>query len=103
MDLGLKGRRAIVSGGTREIGRRIVVLSVAEGCDAGFCARDAAEVERAVGALGRGGQQIIGGTADVASDKQLSQWNANTADLLGGLDKVITNASALGGRADEAA
>lgn len=103
MDLGLKGKRAIVTGGTRGIGRRIVDLLVAEGCHVGFCARDAAEVERAVGALGGGGQQIIGGTADVASDTQLSQWIANTADTLGGLDIVIPNASALGGGADEAA
>ncbi|MEC8198327.1 MAG: SDR family NAD(P)-dependent oxidoreductase, partial [Pseudomonadota bacterium] len=44
MDLGLQGKRAIVTGGSKGIGRRVVDLLVAEGCDVGFCARNEADV-----------------------------------------------------------
>jgi len=100
MDLGLAGKRAIVTGGTRGIGRRIVDLLVAEGCHVGFCARDQDEVSRAVGEIEIDGQELIGGTIDVTDDAGLRQWVANTAEALGGLDILIPNASALVGGAD---
>ncbi len=100
MDLGLAGKRAIVTGGTRGIGRQIVELLVAEGCHVGFCARDKAEVDGATAGLGGKSVQVIGGAVDVADDAQLRQWIADTADVLGGLDIIIPNASALVGGAD---
>lgn len=51
MDLGLAGKRAIVTGGTRGIGRRIVDLLVAKGCHVGFCARDQKQIDSAVAEL----------------------------------------------------
>lgn len=103
MDLGLAGKRAIVTGGTRGIGRRIVDLLVAEGCHVGFCARDAAEVERALAEIKADGQELIGGSVDVTDDAGLRGWVSETASALGGLDILIANASALVGGADEAA
>ncbi len=46
MDLGLKGKKAIVTGATKGIGRAIVDLLASEGVDVGFCARDEDEVRR---------------------------------------------------------
>jgi 3-oxoacyl-[acyl-carrier protein] reductase len=57
MDLGLKGKRAIVTGGTKGIGRRCADLLADEGAHVSICARTAADVEAAVAALGGAARQ----------------------------------------------
>ena len=51
MDLGLKRKKAIVTGGTRGIGRAIAALLAAEGCDVAICARHKEAVDETVAAL----------------------------------------------------
>ena len=101
MDLGLQGKRAIVTGGTRGIGRKIVDLLVSEGCSVGLCARNAAEVDEAVETLAAGGATVIGGRLDVSDSDALRQWIAGTAEALGGLDILVPNASSLVNSATE--
>lgn len=101
MDLGLAGKRAIITGGTRGIGRRIVDLLVAEGCHVGFCARDQQQVDDAVAELSSAQDvKVIGGVCDVTDDAGLRSWISETATALGGLDILVPNASALVGSAD---
>lgn len=100
MDLGLAGKRAIITGGTRGIGRRIVDLLVAEGCHVGFCARDQVQVDGTINELSEAGVTIIGGTVDVTDDAHLRDWINETATSLGGIDILVPNASALVGSAD---
>ena len=103
MDLGLRGKKAIVTGGTRGIGRAIAELLAGEGCNLALCARSRAGVDDALAALARKGVKAYGGVVDVADTKALRAWVAEAADKLGGLDAFIANVSALAQTMDEEA
>lgn len=95
MDLGLKGRRALVTGGSKGIGRRIVEVLAEEGCKVGLCARQAEEVEETVAALEAKGVEAMGRALDVGDAAALKAWVEDSAKELGGIDIVIANVSAL--------
>ncbi len=95
MDLGLKGKRVMVTGGTKSIGRAIVDTFLAEGAVVAFCARDAALVkEREAEWRSRQGH-AIGTALDVTDISALKAWiDGFAAD--GGIDHFVANVSALG-------
>ena len=95
MDLGLKGKRVLVTGGTKSIGRAIVDAFVAEGAVVGFCARDEMLVkEREKDWQSKQGR--VSGTAlDVTDDDALKTWIDGFAKN-GGIDHFVANVSALG-------
>jgi 3-oxoacyl-[acyl-carrier protein] reductase len=101
MDLGLRGRKAVVTGGTRGIGRAIADLLCEEGCDLGICARNGAQVEEAVAAFKAKGVNAVGSSVDVANGDQLTGFIKSSAEALGGLDIFISNVSAFGSSNDE--
>ena len=95
MDLGLSGLKAVVTGGTRGIGRSIAETLATEGADIAICARNVGDVDDAVAALKHRGVRVTGAALDVANGPALKAWVGNVAQELGGLDIVVANVSAL--------
>ena len=95
MNLGLKGLRAIVTGGSKGIGRRVADIFADEGASVAICARYAEEVKATVAALKSKGVGAFGAAADVADKASLERFIADSADALGGVDILVANVSAL--------
>jgi 3-oxoacyl-[acyl-carrier protein] reductase len=93
MDLGLKGKRVLVTGGSRGIGRCIAETMAREGASVALCARGAEGVAEAVRALEAQGSQAFGQALDVRDAGAQGVFVTRAVGALGGLDIVISNVS----------
>ena len=84
MQLGLKGKKAIVTGASRGIGRAIAELLASEGCDLAICSRNQSQLDEAIKSLSSKGVKAIGSTVDVADLEAQRRWIAASGEALGG-------------------
>lgn len=95
MDLHLKGKNAVVMGGTRGIGRAIAETLAAEGANVAVCARNADQVKDAVAALKDKGVRAIGESVNITDGAALKAWVTKVGQELGGIDILVSNAGAM--------
>ena len=102
MKIGLTGKRAIVTGGSRGIGYAIADALAAEGMAVSVCARGQQGLDAASKNLSRHGGNVHSLAADVASKEGIEGYMDAAITALGGVDVLVNNTSAFGGSEDEA-
>jgi 3-oxoacyl-[acyl-carrier protein] reductase len=102
MELGLTGKRALVTGSSRGIGYAIAEALVAEGVRVALTARTAADVEAAADRLRERGGDVVALTGDLTLSADVERVVQGAAEAFGGLDILINNVGGgIGGNTDE--
>ncbi len=94
MDLGLRGRRAIVTGGSKGLGKAIAAELLAEGAAVAICSRHKAELDETAAELAASGGSVTALPCDVTDPVQVESFIAAAAAALGGTDILVNNAGA---------
>jgi 3-oxoacyl-[acyl-carrier protein] reductase len=98
MDLQLKNKKAIVTGGSEGIGKAITLNLASEGVDVAICARRREPLEAAAKEIADAtGQKIVPITADLTDTEQANAFIDSAVDALGGIDILVNNAGAATG------
>lgn len=93
MDLGLKGKVAIVAAASQGMGRAAALALGREGCRLAICARNAGPLEAAAAAIrGETGAEVVTAAADVARAEDVSRFVAKAQEAYGGVDLLLANA-----------
>ncbi len=86
MELGLRDKKAIVTGGTKGLGRAITEVFVREGADVAICARQEEELTAAAEELRSGSTTLYGQVCDVTDPGHVADFVTRSAKVLGGID-----------------
>jgi 3-oxoacyl-[acyl-carrier protein] reductase len=97
MDLGLRGSRALITGGSRGIGFAVAEALAAEGAAVGLVARNAGGLAAAAERLARQGTPVATAVADVTDTVALNRAVDDIAAALSGLDHLVANAGGTAG------
>lgn len=96
MDLGLKGKKVIVTGGSRGLGRAALEIFAAEGADVAFFSRNPEQVAETKASLERHGGKVLAEPFEMGDVEAYKAWLTKAAESLGGVDIFIHNVSSSG-------
>ena len=102
MNIDLAGRRAIVAGGSRGIGRAIALAFAEAGAAVSICARGAERLAATREEIAKHGRTAHSATCDLADEAAVPRYIEEAAGALGGIDILVNNASGFGASDDEA-
>jgi 3-oxoacyl-[acyl-carrier protein] reductase len=102
MDLKLRGKRVVVAGGSKGIGRSIALGFAGAGASVSICARGQAGLDKASGEITKLGAKAHAAVCDLRDKGSIETYIAAAADSLGGIDILVNNASGFGQTDDEA-
>jgi 3-oxoacyl-[acyl-carrier protein] reductase len=102
MAFDFSGKRAVVCGGSRGIGRSIALGLAEAGAAVSICARGAETLEQTRGEIARFGHTAHAGVCDLADGEAIRRYIGDAARVLGGIDVLVNNASGFGSTDDEA-
>jgi NAD(P)-dependent dehydrogenase (short-subunit alcohol dehydrogenase family) len=91
MNLGLNGKRAIVTGGSRGIGKAVIDNFVGENMSVATCARGSAALEKTANVWREKGANIYTKALDVTDEAAYTEWLNTSVEQLGGLDILVSN------------
>jgi NAD(P)-dependent dehydrogenase (short-subunit alcohol dehydrogenase family) len=98
MDLQLQGKRAVITGGSRGIGKAIARRLALEGCDVAICARNEGPLQETANELRREtGRKVYAAVCDTMSAEDIKGFIDGAAQALGGIEILVNNAAAVGG------
>jgi NAD(P)-dependent dehydrogenase (short-subunit alcohol dehydrogenase family) len=102
MDLELLGKKAVVTGGSRGIGKAIALTLAQEGCDVVIGARNMPALQEAADEIAsQTGRKVVPLTVDMTDMESIRRFIAGAADALGGLEILVNNAARPGGAAPD--
>lgn len=96
MDLQLSNKHALVTGGSKGIGKGIAQALAAEGCSVSICARTEEELEETADELRKTGSEILAIQADLTSEDDIKKVVNETAEAFGSIDILVNNAGTIG-------
>ena len=92
MDLGLKGKVAVITGGSDGIGRATAVLLAREGAKVAICARGQEKLDDTAAQIRKDGGEVLAVRADVTSDADINRLFDEVVKKYGGVDLLLNNA-----------
>jgi len=102
MQVDVTGKRVVVAGGSKGIGRSIALLFAQGGASVSICARSAGALEQTRKELAASGGTIHAASCDLSSEAQIAAYMPQAAEALGGIDVLVNNATGYGHADDEA-
>ena len=91
MDLGLKGKVAMVAGASRGLGYAVAEALAREGAIVSISSSSQASIDEAAGRLSSGGATALGTVVDVRNGDHIAAWGQKTVERFGGIDLLFTN------------